>query len=765
MIRSDMALTSRRQALARLSACWATVLSGVNLAAPNAEVARAALIDIARSFLKSADWSPRRELGPIQAAYYCNEFVADVARSAGAATWKQIKRPGLLSRYRDPLAGEWGNPLFAITGWTVIFSPKSAWGKFTAQQVLAQRRPGDVVSGGGHVGIVSDDRGGYIGRVFSAASSGSVEHNDWSFRLPDASTFDSASAWEVRAKNEVSKFTVRRFVGPNANFSIAFMIVGLAMYAEPAFSQPSNIIQQMVANAPIDAQSLEKRTVRVARVSPREGNRSSLALHLMGAGYNSITGEVLDKCVDFSQPDETITHNADVDFYHETADNYSSLFRALKVDARASLGFPSFSATANANIATNLQMSSMTHYVAIRAIVENATYKNFGAHYNKKGLAARQSGTFQAQCGDSFISQVTTGGWLEASILAEIKSQFEVSRNRQVLNAVSGSQSVNASRAEALETSMATFGEEIRFRKNGRATTIPDGKSFVSTARGFPQEVRRGTDGEGVLRFGTWNYEIISGPVPGAPSREAVDAATGAATELGEAHLRVARIRDALSDAQKRPDFYQKFDSSVLAAAQRAVDSKLKEIAVRAAHCRYGRLRQCLTVEVELVVSTAIPAPKFFAALHNGTQKDCNPGMLSTNSFIRIVNGRPCGTVPVGYTMTKEAAGQGAIEVFQEGRGNPDEGRLWADNRGPSAGYLSKVPQGLATVPVYHIDKPAFIAIRGIYRDALSVQQNFDGVVDSTCTYHYSDVRLSEGRSVPVAVPACSIIGYAMKYH
>lgn len=172
------------------------------------------MVDHARKYLKAGDWAPRRKFGPIKEAYYCNIFVADVAREVGAATWSPITRPVGVLPDRDPLAAEWEDPSFTIKGWQVVFHAGTDFGRNSAQQVLAQREPGDVVSGEGHCGIVADDAPNFRASTISASSlTGAVELASWSFRLPDTAKFSTAAEWETAAKNNVRKFTVRRFVG------------------------------------------------------------------------------------------------------------------------------------------------------------------------------------------------------------------------------------------------------------------------------------------------------------------------------------------------------------------------------------------------------------------------------------------------------------------------------------------------------------------------------------------------------------------------
>lgn len=176
---------------------------------------RAGMVDYAREHLGEKDWAPKEPLLFGNTSYYCNQFVADVAREAGTATWDRIPPAGVLHTARDPLAKEWGDPNFVIKGWTVIFHPGMDTSKMTAKHILELRRPGDVVSGGGHMGIVSDEPASFLGRTFSAGALNKkqIVENDWSFRMPDQNNFKSAEEYEKAAKEQVQRFTVRRFVG------------------------------------------------------------------------------------------------------------------------------------------------------------------------------------------------------------------------------------------------------------------------------------------------------------------------------------------------------------------------------------------------------------------------------------------------------------------------------------------------------------------------------------------------------------------------
>lgn len=193
----------------RAMLCIALSLWAPPLSAADPETVRLNIVASARAHLKSGDWAPGFNLRTLTTGYWCNLFVADVLREAGGATWDPIKDPVGVRPTRDPVAKEWADAQVALTGWIVVV-PAPGTDNKTAKELLAMRRPGDVVSNGTHVGIVSDERGIAIS---ASSQTGGVEKNDWSFRLPDASGFSSATAYEQAARKTVLTYTVRRFEG------------------------------------------------------------------------------------------------------------------------------------------------------------------------------------------------------------------------------------------------------------------------------------------------------------------------------------------------------------------------------------------------------------------------------------------------------------------------------------------------------------------------------------------------------------------------
>jgi hypothetical protein len=205
----------RRSFLLQIVALWSSAAIPFAFAQEDdPETIRAAIVDKARSYYKASDWAPRSEFGPLNKAYYCNVFVADVCREVGAASWDRV--PGLLGilTSRDPLAHEWEDPNFYIRGWEVVYHSKLVPEAKDHAAIFNLRKPGDVISGGGHMGILSDDRTSENPKVFSASAiTGAVEANDWSYRLPNPANFKNASEWGEAAYIRASIFTVRRFIG------------------------------------------------------------------------------------------------------------------------------------------------------------------------------------------------------------------------------------------------------------------------------------------------------------------------------------------------------------------------------------------------------------------------------------------------------------------------------------------------------------------------------------------------------------------------
>ncbi len=169
------------------------------------------IVDNARKYVRATNWEPGFSFAHFSYGYYCNIFVADVIRESNGDTWDRIQESVGIIQERDPVAAEWANPNFHIKGWVVVF-PTDQTKNLTAKQILALRKAGDVVAtskGSKHVGIISDES-----KAISASSiTGAIEHNNWSWRLPLQSKFSSTNEYENQARQKISTYTVRRFIG------------------------------------------------------------------------------------------------------------------------------------------------------------------------------------------------------------------------------------------------------------------------------------------------------------------------------------------------------------------------------------------------------------------------------------------------------------------------------------------------------------------------------------------------------------------------
>jgi hypothetical protein len=154
--------------------------------------------------------------------YLCNFYVADTIEMAG------LPRP--LIGGRTPSASDWGNPIKVIRGFEIVY-PTPETSDLSAEQIMALRRPGDVISSGSHVGVVE-----YDSKTISAVAThrvnrvplpielqpsvptrdldefGAVRSTDFGWPRPTPAD-KSAAAWEDRAKNHLRHFVVRRYVG------------------------------------------------------------------------------------------------------------------------------------------------------------------------------------------------------------------------------------------------------------------------------------------------------------------------------------------------------------------------------------------------------------------------------------------------------------------------------------------------------------------------------------------------------------------------
>lgn len=172
-------------------------------------------------------WMPRDSrflfgLRIMDPKYLCNFYVADTIEGAG------LPRPVVGGR--TPTASDWNNTTKIIPGW-VIIHPTSETRGLSATQIMALRRPGDVISSGAHVGFV-----GFNKDTISAATVHRVNRSfipielESSFPTKDLDAYGSvqisqkwgwtspapgetAKRWEERGKEHLESFVVRRYVG------------------------------------------------------------------------------------------------------------------------------------------------------------------------------------------------------------------------------------------------------------------------------------------------------------------------------------------------------------------------------------------------------------------------------------------------------------------------------------------------------------------------------------------------------------------------
>lgn len=138
-----------------------------------------AIVRVARSYVGSGAWgydADRPPYGP--GTNKCNLFVYEVLTEAGFSV-PMIERFkwGIIPRgSHPPLAGQWANGSFSISGWVVIQGPP---------------QPGDIIAeaheysdASGHVGIVTSvsEDGSTDTTVSASASTSTIVENDWGFR-------------------------------------------------------------------------------------------------------------------------------------------------------------------------------------------------------------------------------------------------------------------------------------------------------------------------------------------------------------------------------------------------------------------------------------------------------------------------------------------------------------------------------------------------------------------------------------------------------
>ncbi|XP_071083442.1 uncharacterized protein [Haliotis cracherodii] len=137
---------------------WSVCVDGWWRSSSKAKVSGARIQRIADSYIGSNKWAKSSSHTTGVNTNKCNIFVADVFKEAG------VNVPRTLSRRWPIGAREWGNPK------SLFLWVNSCWTNHRTGQI------GDVIGGGGHVGIVT----GY--RQTTSAGTYKVLKNDWGYR-------------------------------------------------------------------------------------------------------------------------------------------------------------------------------------------------------------------------------------------------------------------------------------------------------------------------------------------------------------------------------------------------------------------------------------------------------------------------------------------------------------------------------------------------------------------------------------------------------
>ena len=127
-----------------------------------AEKKRKEIVKNARNHVGKDDWAKSKAKdGFSENSWKCNLFAHDVIKESGIDP-PRTAGYGIFHEKWPTSAQQWGDPKYSLEdwGWKVVDTPQ----------------PGDIISDGGHVAIVSGDR-----TSISAAETAVVE-NDWGFR-------------------------------------------------------------------------------------------------------------------------------------------------------------------------------------------------------------------------------------------------------------------------------------------------------------------------------------------------------------------------------------------------------------------------------------------------------------------------------------------------------------------------------------------------------------------------------------------------------
>lgn len=329
-------------------------------------------------------------------------------------------------------------------------------------------------------------------------------------------------------------------------------------------------------------------------------------LAILGAGYDTLSGEVRGKCLSPGSEQQVEGENAYVHIIQ--IENEREFTQKLNLAAKAKYSLFS----AGGKHVSESTFNSYSTYLAVLARIESRT-KNLTSPSlttEAKALATSNFARFRERCGNAFVSSRTIGG--EYSALVEIYSATE-SQLRDTKLKASGATGLFSTSAEAsrrLTELLKDRRYEVRLIRKGGAGQVEGTKeAILGAALRFPESLKKANDTELVgLRVIAQDYRAIDLP-------EAVSAAELSDTEKliavqrrdNELQLRREHLADLMYVLQN-PDDFSPFDRQSLRSAEQGIRDTLFEANAEVIRCLEAPTKTCTFSPLPTQFRVALPA-------------------------------------------------------------------------------------------------------------------------------------------------------------
>jgi hypothetical protein len=237
----------------------------------------------------------------------------------------------------------------------------------------------------------------------------------------------------------------------------------------------------------------------------------------LGIGFNSVTAEVREKCVDIPNAALPQPSGAGESFFNlTTTSDLNQLSEVLGVNAQVSLGFGVYSGDASVSYMSSGQFSRYSEYLAVTQRIEkerqliDTTKVRLTGH--AKDLLGQSVANFLAACGDQFISGQVQGGYLAATFRLSASTDAEQEQIRGSLSGSGPSGSVSVS----MNKQMAEFRKQNRLefsiQRQGPVEDWPQASidSIIEYARTFPSKVKA-SGGAWTTHYLMTGYDELAG--------------------------------------------------------------------------------------------------------------------------------------------------------------------------------------------------------------------------------------------------------------